>query len=81
MYVRVLTVLGPCICVPEMHSWLFRRVYARTRVCNSIMTVIQFQTRDFATKRLSERTETTNACRKIYPYLRKAFVEIYREPR
>ncbi len=64
VYVRVLTVPGtwsPFVCPCKTDFWSFRRVYARTRVRNSIMTVIWFRSSRFSDKALSE---TTSACQK-----------------
>jgi hypothetical protein len=53
VYVCVRTVPGiwsPYVCACKTDVWSFRRVYARTRVRNSIMTVILFRSSRFSDK-------------------------------
>ena len=75
---RVLTVpvtLSPYVCACKTDFWSLRRVYAWTRVRNSIMTVIKFRSSRFSDKAFVEKwqsfvvsdkrlSETTNAWRK-----------------
>ncbi len=72
----MLTVPGtwsPYVCACKTDFWSFRRLYARTRVRNSIMTVILFRSSRFFDKAFVGKqqsfvgndkrlSETTNAC-------------------
>ena len=76
VYIRVLTLPGtwsPYVCACKTDFWSFRRVYARTRVRNSIITVIWFRSSRFSDKAFVGKqqsvvgndkrlSETTNAC-------------------